>query len=53
MSSEDKLQFEADFLDIQNKIKSKLLTQKGQQYLHVHKHGTKKDTTLQQGGDSK
>lgn len=43
MSSEDKLQFEADFLDIQNKINSKSLTQKGQQYLHVHKHGTKKN----------
>lgn len=43
MSSEDKLQFEADFLDIQNKINSKLLSQKGQQNLHVHKHGTKKN----------
>ena len=34
-----------DYNDIRNKIITKTITQKGQKFLHIHKHGCKGDET--------
>lgn len=34
-------QISKDFIDIQNKIKTQTVSQRGQKYLHIHPHGSK------------
>jgi len=43
LPSEDQEQIQADFRDIQMKIRTNSVTQSGQKYFHIHKHGTKKN----------
>lgn len=38
-------QLQQDFRDIQNKILNQAVSQKGQQFLHIHPHGSKDSTT--------
>ena len=39
------IQIQKDFEDIQNKIRTKTVSQSGQKYLHIHPHGSKKSST--------
>jgi hypothetical protein len=41
MPDEVTKQLNADFIDIQTKISTQTVSQKGQKYLHIHKHGSK------------
>ena len=38
-------QMQSDFQDIQNKIATQTVSQKGQKYLHIHPHGSKASST--------
>ena len=38
-------QMQNDFADIQNKISTETVSQKGQKYLHIHPHGSKASST--------
>ena len=38
-------QLQYDFTDIQTKILNQTVSQKGQQFLHIHPHGSKNSTT--------
>jgi len=51
--SEDQEQICADFRDIQMKIKTNSITQKGQEYLHIHRHGDKNSETRAVGFTNK
>ena len=45
MSAEITNQFNADFADIQNRIITRTVSQRGQKYLHIHPHGSKGSKT--------
>ena len=45
LSEEYKKQIQDDYLDIQTKIKNNEISQKGQEFLHIHSHGSKKSFT--------
>ena len=45
LPEEFQTQMQNDFADIQNKIATQTVSQKGQKYLHIHPHGSKASST--------
>lgn len=53
LNNKDRNQLNQDFYDIQSKIQTRNVTQKGQEFLHIHPHGSKNSKTRALGFKNK